>query len=130
MDAFAGPDAWRFVFAVPPERGIVVGALDAANPRARRDRSSWSGRWPGRRTADRSTERIGVAANGSLRVVGRHAARRKIEQMGEAVGIARMGPLQEVAEALDPDPLHSRMAPLRTMAEAVEAAREAVRASQ
>jgi hypothetical protein len=34
-----------------------------------------------------------------------------------------MGPLQEVAEALDPDPLESRIAPLRELAEAVRAAR-------
>ena len=29
VDALAGPDAWRFVFAVPPDRGVIVGALDA-----------------------------------------------------------------------------------------------------
>ena len=34
-----------------------------------------------------------------------------------------MGPLQEVAEALDPAPLESKMAPLRELAQAVEAAR-------
>ena len=43
--------------------------------------------------------------------------------MGEAVRVASMGPLQEVAEALDPTPLDSKMAPLREMAAAVEAAR-------
>ena len=36
--------------------------------------------------------------------------------MGEAVRIASMGPLQEVAEALDPAPLESKMAPLRELA--------------
>lgn len=122
VDAFGGPDAWRFVLAVPPERGIVIGALDAANPlRDDPELMVWAMAWAGH--ADRSTDRIGIAANGSLRSIGRHAARRKIEQMGEAVGIARMGPLQEVAEALDPDPLRSKMAHLRAMAEAMEAAR-------
>jgi len=122
VDALGGPDAWRFVFAVPPERGVVIGALDAASP-ARDDPEVmvWALAWSAH--ADRITDRLGIAANGSLRAVGRHAARRKIEQMGEAVGIARMGPLQEVAEALDPDPPHSKIAPLRLMAEAVEAAR-------
>jgi hypothetical protein len=33
-----------------------------------------------------------------------------------------MGPLADVAIALDPDPLASRMAPLKVMAEAVEVA--------
>jgi hypothetical protein len=64
-----------------------------------------------------------VAPNGSLRSFGRHETRRKIEQMGEAVRIAGMGPLQEVAEALDPDPLESGIKPLRRLAEAVQAAR-------
>ena len=108
----AGPDAWRFVFAVPPERGVIVGALDA--DQSKRDEPElmvWAMAWAahGGRTGDR----IGVAANGSLRALGRHETRRKIEQMGEAVRIAAMGPLQEVAEALDPAPLESRMAALR-----------------
>ena len=122
VDALAGPDAWRFLFAVPPDRGVIVGALDAA--RSARDEPElmvWAMAWAahGGRTGDR----IGVAANGSLRSIGRHEARRKIEQMGEAVRIASMGPLQEVAEALDPAPLESRMTVLRELAEAVDAAR-------
>jgi methionine synthase II (cobalamin-independent) len=122
IDALAGPAAWRFVFAAPPERGIIVGALDAA--RSTRDDPElmvWAMAWAahGGRTGDQ----IGVAANGSLRSIGRHATRRKIEEMGEAVRIASMGPLQEVAEALDPNPLESRMTPLRDLAEAVQAAR-------
>jgi hypothetical protein len=55
--------------------------------------------------------------------LGRHEARRKIEEMGEAVKISAMGPLQEVAVALDPAPLETKMARLRRVAEAVEAAR-------
>ncbi len=122
VDALGGPDAWRFVFAVPPERGIVIGALDAADPtRDETEVMVWALAWAAH--AGRTVERVGIAANGSLRAIGRHAARRKIERMGEAVQIASMGPLHEVAEALDPAPLISRMAPLRTMAESVEAAR-------
>jgi methionine synthase II (cobalamin-independent) len=122
VDALAGPDAWRFVFAVPPERGVIVGALDA--DRSARDEPElmvWAMAWvaQGGRTGDR----VGVAPNGSLRALGRHEARRKIEEMGESVRIASMGPLQEVAEALDPTPLESRMTVLRHLAEAVEAAR-------
>jgi hypothetical protein len=72
---------------------------------------------------ERTPARVGIAPNGSLRSVGRFAARRKIELMGEAVRIASMGPLDEVAEALDPTPLESKMTPLREMATSVEAAR-------
>ncbi len=122
VDVLAGPAAWRFVFALPPERGVIVGALDAAQ--SRRDEPElmvWSMAWAAQ--GGRTGDRIGVAPNGSLRGLGRHEARRKIEEMGEAVKIAAMGPLQEVAEALDPAPLESKMAPLRRVAEAVEAAR-------
>ncbi len=122
VDALAGPDVWRFVFAIPPESGVIVGALDATQ--AARDETEvmvWAMAWSAVR--GRTPDRIGIASNGSLRAVDRHAARRKIELMGEAVRIASMGPLQEVAEALDPTPLESRMTRLRALAEAVEAAR-------
>ena len=111
-----------FAFAIPVELGVIVGALDAGT--AERDETEvmvWAAAWAA--NGERTSERIGIASNGSLRAIGRHAARRKVELMGEAVGIASMGPLQEVAEALDPTPLESRMAPLRALAEAVEAAR-------
>ena len=124
VDALAGPDAWRFVFAAPAECGIIVGALDAGQ--SARDETEvmvWAMAWAAQ--GGRIPEQVGIASNGSLRSIGRHAARRKIELMGEAVRIAAMGPLQEVAEALDPAPGKSRMAPLRGMAEAVEAARVA-----
>lgn len=122
FDALGGPDAWRFAFAVPPERGLVVGALDAAQEaRDETEVMVWAMAWAAEH--DRETVRIGISSNGSLRSIGRHAARRKIELMGEAVGIAAMGPLHEVAEALDGAPAESKMAPLRQLAEAVHAAR-------
>ncbi len=122
VDAFGGPDAWRFVFAVPPEIGVVIGALDAASPALdETEVMVWAMAWAG--PEERTAARVGIASNGSLRAIGRHPARRKIELMGEAVRIASMGPLQEVAEALDPVPLESKMAPLRELAQAVEAAR-------
>lgn len=125
VDVLAGPDAWRFIGAIPAEMGVVVGVVDAADPsRDETEVMVWAAAWAA--AGGRGAERIGMAPNGSLRNVGRHAARRKIERLGEAVGIASMGPLQEVAESLDPDPLGTRMAPLRRLAEAVEAARSGV----
>lgn len=122
VDALGGPDAWRFVFDVPTDVGVIIGALDAASPTLdETEVMVWAMAWAG--PAERTTARVGIASNGSLRAVGRHAARRKIELMGEAVRIASMGPLQEVAEALDPAPLESRMASLRAMAATVDAAR-------
>ena len=122
VDGFGGPDAWRFIFAVPPEIGVVVGALDAASPELDdTEVMVWAMAWAG--PEERTAARVGVASNGSLRAIGRHPARRKIELMGEAVRVASMGPLREVAEALDPAPLESKIAPLRELAQAVEAAR-------
>ena len=124
VDGLAGPDAWRFVFAVPPDRGVIIGALDAT--RTVRDDPEllvWAMAWAAQ--GDRTRDRVGVAPNGSLRALGRHETRRKIEQMGEAVRIAAMGPLDEVAEALDPSPSESHLDGLRTLPPAVEAARTA-----
>ena len=114
-------DGWRFAFAVPPERGVIVGADDP-----RRDAQEevevlvWAMAWAA--SAGRGPERVGIAPAGSLAALDRHRARRKIERLGESIRIATMGPLEGVADSLDPDPLHSKMPGLRAMAEAVEAA--------
>jgi Cobalamin-independent synthase, Catalytic domain len=122
VDALGGPDAWRFVFAIPPEIGVVVGALDATSTALdETEVMVWAMAWAC--PEERTPARVGIASNGSMRAIGRHASRRKIELMGEAVRIGSMGPLQEVAEALDPTPLESKMAPLRDLAASVEAAR-------
>ena len=119
----AGPTPGDSCSPCRPRAGVVVGALDAAQEaRDETEVMVWAMAWAAR-AMSATTARVGVASNGSLRAIGRHAARRKIELMGEAVRIAAMGPLQEVAEALDPRPLESKMAPLRELAEAVDAAR-------
>jgi hypothetical protein len=81
----------------------------------------WSMAWAAQ--GERGSNRVGVAPNGSLSFIDRHFAHRKAQRLGEAIKIASMGPLQEVAEALDGNPLRSKMAELRTMAQAVEAGR-------
>jgi methionine synthase II (cobalamin-independent) len=122
VDLLAGPASWRFVAAVPPERGIVCGAADAR--RRGQDEVevlTWAMAWAA--AGDRGSDRVGIAPNGSLAGLERLHAKRKIERLGETIRIASMGPLADVAEALDPEPVKSKMADLRTMAEAVEAAR-------
>jgi methionine synthase II (cobalamin-independent) len=121
FDALGGADAWRFADAVPPDRGLVCGIVDATTEtRDETEVMVWALTWA---AAGRGPERVGGAPNSSLRRISRHAARRKLELLGEAVRIASMGPLDEVAIALDPEPLASSMAPLRTLAEHVAAAR-------
>ena len=122
VDVLAGPDAWRFIDAVPAERGIVCGVADAA--RASLDEvevMAWAMAWAA--AGDRGSDRVGVAPNGSLAGMDRLAAKRKIERLGETVRIASMGPLQDVADALDPEPEASRMSDLRDLAAAVREAR-------
>jgi 5-methyltetrahydropteroyltriglutamate--homocysteine methyltransferase len=124
VDVLAGPSAWRFIESVPADRGIIVGAGDAHSEAL--DETEvlvWAMAWAAQR--ERGAQRVGVAPNGSLTFVGRHFAHRKAQRMGESVHIASMGPLQDVAEALDENPLSSRMQELRVMAEAVAAARGA-----
>jgi 5-methyltetrahydropteroyltriglutamate--homocysteine methyltransferase len=118
----AGPSAWRFIAAVPPHRGIVVGAGDAhTETMDETEVLVWAMAWAAE--GERGSQRVGVAPNGSLCFVPRHFAHRKLLRAGEAVSIASMGPLHDVAEALDPEPVTSRMAELRAMAEAVNAGR-------
>ncbi len=124
VDVLAGPSAWRFIDAVPAELGIIVGSADSSSETMDETEvhvcaMAWAAR------GDRGANRVGCAPNGALTRIGRHFAHRKCSRLGEAVNIAGMGPLQEVAFALDEDPLHSKMPELRAMAEAVAAARTA-----
>jgi methionine synthase II (cobalamin-independent) len=122
VDALAGPSSWRFIDTVPPTRGIVVGAAEArteALPET--EVLVWAMAWAAE--DDRGSDRIGVAPNGSLWSVGRHFAHRKCQRLGEAVRIGSMGPLPDVALALDEDPIRSKMPELRALAAAVTAAR-------
>jgi len=122
VDVLAGPSAWRFIDTVPPERGIVVGAADAHSETI--DETEvliWAMAWAAQ--GDRGSARVGVAPNGSLTFTSRHYAHRTCLRVGESVQIALIGPLQDVALALDEQPLVSKMPELRVMAQAVETAR-------
>jgi 5-methyltetrahydropteroyltriglutamate--homocysteine methyltransferase len=122
VDALTGPQNWRFIDAVPSTRGIVVGAADAGTEQL--DETEvlvWAMAWAAQ--GERGSARVGVAPNGSLVSVGRHFAHRKCQRLGEAVRIGSMGPLQEVAEALDEQPTHSKMPALRALAASVNEAR-------
>ncbi len=120
VDVLAGPSAWRFIKAAPPERGIIVGSADRTTERMdETEVHVWAMAFAAR--GGRESTRVGCAPNGSLYAIGRHFAHRKCYRLGEAVNVAGMGPLQDVAEALDEDPAHSRMPELRAIAEAFEA---------
>jgi hypothetical protein len=122
VDVLAGPWAWQFIDAVPPARGIIVGSADSGS--AELDETEvhvWAMAWAA--AGERGSARVGCAPNGSLSRIDRHFAHRKCLRLGEAIRIGSMGPLQDVAKALEEHPSQSRMPALRAMAKAVESAR-------
>ena len=115
VDVTAGADSWRFIAGLAPELGVIVGAIDARSP-AREDPEMLV--WAATLAAEmdgRGTARVGVAPSGSLAGLARHDARRKSEQAGMAVRLAAMGPLGQVARALQPDPATCRIKGLPEM---------------
>jgi len=122
VDVLAGASAWRFIDAVPPVRGIIVGAGDASTITLDETEvlvraMAWAAE------GERGQTRVGVAPNGSLDRLPRHFAHRKCLRLGEAVEIAGAGPLQDVAFALDENPAESWQPEMRAMALAVSEAR-------
>ncbi len=115
VDVTAGADAWRFIARLPPETGVVVGAVDAQR-REIEDPEMLV--WAATLAAEmhgRGNARVGISSSGSLAGLDRHRARRKMEQAGMAVRLAAMGPLGQVARALQPDPATCRVRGLPEM---------------
>ncbi len=111
----AGIDAWRLIHALPPETGVIVGAADAANP-APDDPEMlvWAGTLAAE-SGSRGHVRVGVSTSGSLAGIPRRAARQKVESLGTAVVLGKLGPLGEVARALQEDPATCQIRSLRTL---------------
>jgi len=115
VDVTSGPVAWAYLAALPPERGVIVGALDATSDAIDDpEMLVWAAALAAA-SGGRGAERVGIAPTGSLASIDRHRARRKVEQMGVALQLARLGPLGEVARALQPDPGRSSIGSLRRL---------------
>ena len=103
----AGPTAWRFIDAVPPERGIIVGAGDASTERL--DETEvlvWAMAWAAQ--GGRGQLRVGVPPTAaSARSIGTSPIA-NASASARRSGSPRMGPLQDVAEALDETPIESQ----------------------
>jgi methionine synthase II (cobalamin-independent) len=124
VDVLVRPSAWRFITAIPPERGVICGATDATTTtQDDMEVHIWTMAWAAQ--GDRGSTRVGLAPNGPLFSIGRHFAHRKLLRLSESIGWAHAGPLQDVAEALEESPLTSSVPDLRVMAEAVAAGRAA-----
>lgn len=111
----AGADAWRLIHALPSEMGVIVGAADASSDR---DDDPEMLLWAGTLAAesnDRGHLRVGVTTSGSMVGVARRSAARKVESLGTAMRLAKLGPVGQVARALQPEPATCRIRSLRTL---------------
>ena len=91
VDVLAGPYAWRFIAALPPERGVIAGAADVQTETLpETEVLVWAMAWAAR--GERGSKRVGVSPNGTLAVLSRHFAHRKAQRCGESVTVAQRGP--------------------------------------
>ena len=110
-----GAEAWQLIHVLPAEAGVVVGAVDPARPAADDpEMLVWAGTLAAE-SNDRGHIRVGVSSAGSLAGLGRLAARRKVESLGTAMVLGKLGPLSQVARALQEDPATCRIGSLRRL---------------
>jgi methionine synthase II (cobalamin-independent) len=121
LDLVTAPGNWRLVAEAPADRGIVCGIADAASPTLdAAETILWAAALAA--SGGRTAERVGVAPSGGMLKLRREHARRKIEVLGEAARVGSMGPVNEIAKALVPEPGTSRLPLLRVTWEAATAA--------
>jgi methionine synthase II (cobalamin-independent) len=110
FDLIAGPDNWRLVAQAPPDRGIIVGALDPS-PLAgdRPEVLIWAAQYAAS-TGGRGLVRVGLANASGLDGLTRDRARAKVQALGVAArGAASTSP-EEQAAVLDPRAIDIRSA--------------------
>lgn len=111
VDLIDGPDNWRLAVAVPPDRGVICGALSAH--RASDDGPEtllWAARYAAG-SKGRGMARVGLATSGSLRTLSWDEAAVKVRRLGDAARIAML-PVDAQKAALDPRAVDSRSAAL------------------
>jgi hypothetical protein len=111
VDLIAGPDNWRLVAATPGDRGIVCGAMSAAQ--GSEDGPEvilWAAGYAAS-TGGRGPERVGIATASSLAHLPWDVAIRKLERLGETARIADR-PASQSVQAMDPRAVSSRSAAL------------------
>ncbi len=111
VDLVGGPDNWRLVRLAPTARGVVCGALSAAETS---DDGPEVLLWAAAYAAGsqgRGIERVGLATASSLAALPWPVAARKLAMLGEAVRLAGL-PRDERLAALDPRAVDSRSAAL------------------
>lgn len=101
FDLCAGPDNWRLVVGVPGDRGVIVGAADARDPRPDELELLAFAIGYAASTGGRGHARVGLATSGDLAAMPYEAAIAKVSRMGEAAAFYEAEPGM-LARAIDP----------------------------
>jgi methionine synthase II (cobalamin-independent) len=112
FDLIAGPDNWRLIAQAPPDRGIVLGALDPS-PSAgdRPEVLVWAAHYAAS-IGGRGLVRVGLANASGIEGLTWERARAKIQALGDAARLAGTNSPEELAGALDPRAVDIRSAAL------------------
>jgi methionine synthase II (cobalamin-independent) len=111
FDLIAGPTDWRLVAALPGERGVVCGVVDAASSAGDEPEILvWAAHYAASMRR-RGLARVGLATTGSLAVLSRETAVTKLGALGEGARIAAL-PADEIRTRLDPRAIDLRSAAL------------------
>lgn len=110
FDLIAGPDNWRLIAQAPPDRGIIVGALDPS-PLAGDGPEVliWAAQYAAS-TGRRGLVRVGLANASSLEGLTWERARAKVRALGAAARVAATTSAEELAAAIDPRAIDIRSA--------------------
>lgn len=110
FDLIAGPENWRLIAQAPADRGIVVGALDAAAEAGDGPEVLiWAAHYAAS-IGGRGLVRVGLANASGLQDLSWERARAKVRALGEAARIAASSSPEEIAAALDPRAVDIRSA--------------------
>lgn len=111
LDLIDGPDNWRLATAMPPELGLICGAVST---RAGSDDGPelllWAAGYAAS-TAGRGPARVGLATAGSLAALPWDIAATKVRRLGEAARLAA-APMDERLATVDPRAIDPRSAAL------------------
>ncbi|HEX7471838.1 MAG TPA: hypothetical protein VF323_02050 [Candidatus Limnocylindrales bacterium] len=111
FDLCAGPDNWRVIVDVPGDRGVVVGAEDAAAAKAETLELLAFAIGYAASTGGRGHARVGLATSGDMAGLPWSNALAKMANVGRAAALYA-GPPGSLAEGMDPRAVDIRSAAL------------------
>ncbi len=111
FDLIAGPDSWRVIAVAPPDRGIIVGVVDATGVRkVGLEEITWAAHYAAA-LGGRGLERVGIAPSGGLAEAGAAVADAAIALLGEVAALLA-GDSEALLRRMDPRAIDPRSAAL------------------